>query len=1647
MPLALDTVVKQLTDSGIIAPGKLENFVPPKADPKDGEELLRELFKKGLLTKFQAQQFVAGKAKALVLGNYMLIDKIGAGGMGQVFKAEHRRMKRVVAIKMLPAAMLKDAAAVARFQREVEAAAKLEHPNIVHANDADEANGVHFLVMQYVEGQDLSALIKKDGPFSVAKAVNYILQAARGLEFAHGEGVIHRDIKPANLLLDKKGVVKILDMGLARLDHPGGDAATQAELTGTGAVMGTVDYMAPEQALNTKHADKRADIYSLGITLFYLIAGKCAYDGETLMEKLMAHQTKSIPSLKDVQASIPDSVQAIFAKMVAKKREDRYQSMTEVIGDLEKCQAGLSSTSPSAAVKTSSSPDTHTSDLTAASRNRLLETIALPESYVDPESKGPPWKNTKVLIGAGAAGFLFLLLGVIVIIRDKDGKEVSRVEVPEGGSLTVETQPSPKDAATPETTAPATPPPAVATTTPAVRWPLAPSKPEDIAWLHNELNAVVTLRSGPDKDLVVAAKDPVPNIPATIVGIQLHREGTAATTDEVLRRIASLVDLESLNGEFQRPGASVTKDGIKHLAALVNLRELFLGRFGPADTDYSFLERLPRLDKLDLSSQPFPNWAKQVGRLSQLRELSLFGMDTSKLADLNTCPQLTTITVRGFPDSLAERRKFATEVAKDLPRVRFVLQFRGTGEEIIEPTAPLPAVAATTPAVRWPLAPSKPEDIKRLLDAHAEVTLRTGATQYKLVKPGDALPAGPATVVGVKLAGGPVPTDDDGLLAIVAVFTDLEELYFERRGHTFTTQGLLKLKSLVELRRLSLHEFKDPAAGGTDLLKSLPHLEFIRLPFGTKVAEEWAAAVATRPSILEIDAYRAGVTDAGVAYLEKMPQLRKLGLADNVQISEAAIERLAAALPNCRIEYSSERDKNVRAIEPRTPPANRPASLTSVATGSAAAPVGPINAGRANSGEEDRAVAEWVIAGGGQAGIFNRGYINKLSDLPAQPYLLTELRLASNQQITPADARRLATLAQFDHLYFNLGEITPQALTELRDCPRLRLVAFDRTKFQPGALEAVLTMKRLVQIELLSCNLPDAFVRRLGELPNLRELRVSGDTVVTDAGLIGLAQSPPPNLAVLDLSGTTKVTAAGLSAIATLPHLRKLRLQDTKTDDQALRALAAAKGLAQINLFETQVTRAGADWLHETLGNCRVHVSALEQAGKLNGPAYQAVIRKLLTRGFGFFGCVGKSPGYLKPDAPWPDGAQITVERATLPETASLDDIRDLAQLLDLQVITDFGGKLPAGSLHELLPLKNLIELPALPGGDVPLASDNVQLLVSFPKLRSVRVCVDGDASIAAIAKMPHLTELWIYPKSKITDACLKSLVGVATLNTLTFNPTSPITRPAIEAFAAARPDVTVTWNNIVIEPPAASRPATATTTTQPTKPWNTPAFQAWVKHVQAMPADEQVKAVSKRLVELNPGFDGAVTDMGGKGSPKIEKGVVTEFGFFTDHVTDISPIRVFGGLKNLKCDGPYRNGLYRGVLSDLSPLQGMPLTYLNCGGTAVSDLSPLTGMPLTILAVGTTKVSDLSPLQKMPLITLRCGGTQISNVSPLESCKSLNKLSVNNTKVAPASVAALQKALPNCKVDWDGEHRPLRPARAPSRRRRSLPLPARSRS
>ncbi len=377
MPLTVEQFTQRLTSSGVMSEDELRDWiaaVPVENRPGDSDQLARELVREKKLTKFQAEQLYAGKGSSLTLGNYVILDKLGQGGMGMVLKAEHKLMKRLVALKVMTGPGMKSAGAVKRFHREVEAVAKLTHSNIVAAFDADEAKGTHFLVMEFVEGDDLSQLVKKHGTLSVEQAIECVIQAARGLAHAHAERVIHRDIKPANLLLDKHGTVKILDMGLARLESGLSDVAgvAGAGLTQSGTIMGTVDYMSPEQAEDTRHADARADIYSLGCSLYFLLTGQPVYGGETMMKKLLAHRDAPIPSLRrpvaprqengtSMDAGLPDddrtgdarsafvsrsdtatleTLDSVFHKMIAKKPGDRYQSMGEVIADLERCRAG-----------------------------------------------------------------------------------------------------------------------------------------------------------------------------------------------------------------------------------------------------------------------------------------------------------------------------------------------------------------------------------------------------------------------------------------------------------------------------------------------------------------------------------------------------------------------------------------------------------------------------------------------------------------------------------------------------------------------------------------------------------------------------------------------------------------------------------------------------------------------------------------------------------------------------------------------------------------------------------------------------------------------------------------------------------------------------------------------------------------------------------------------------------------------------------------------------------------------------------------------------------------------------------------------------------------------------------------------------------
>lgn len=263
---------------------------------------------------------------------YEILQLLGQGGMGAVYKARHKRMDRFVALKVINVRLLDNPKAIERFQREVQAAARLDHPNIVRAHDADEAGGTHFLVMEFVEGIDLARYAEEKGPLPVAYACHFVRQAAQALQHAHERGMVHRDVKPHNLMLVRPrgqaavGLVKVMDFGLARLTVK---EASESGLTGDNALMGTMDYIAPEQAEDAHRADIRADIYSLGCTLAHLLAGRSLLAGGSVTEKLWAHMSGKLP-LTELPAGVPAELRAVLVKMTAKEPAQRYQTPGEV---------------------------------------------------------------------------------------------------------------------------------------------------------------------------------------------------------------------------------------------------------------------------------------------------------------------------------------------------------------------------------------------------------------------------------------------------------------------------------------------------------------------------------------------------------------------------------------------------------------------------------------------------------------------------------------------------------------------------------------------------------------------------------------------------------------------------------------------------------------------------------------------------------------------------------------------------------------------------------------------------------------------------------------------------------------------------------------------------------------------------------------------------------------------------------------------------------------------------------------------------------------------------------------------------------------------------------------------------------------------
>lgn len=334
-PSTIEEFLELLRRSELVDQARLDAYLKrvqaAGAMPAHPKKLAGALVREGFLTFFQHDQLLEGKWRGFTIGKYHVMELLGAGGGGVVYLCRHRLMGHRVAIKVLARSLSDNPQALERFFREAQVVAALQHPNIVRAHDVDQDGPLHFLVMEYVEGSGLDRYVRKLGPLNFCWAAWCVRQAALGLQHAHEAGLVHRDIKPANLLVDRQGVVRLLDLGLARFFNEQPDDATPRN----NQLLGTADYISPEQAINSDLVDIRSDIYSLGATFYFLLTAQPPFAEKNLAQKLIAHQMKEPAPIGKLRAGVPPALTDVVARMMAKDPARRYQVPREVLAALE----------------------------------------------------------------------------------------------------------------------------------------------------------------------------------------------------------------------------------------------------------------------------------------------------------------------------------------------------------------------------------------------------------------------------------------------------------------------------------------------------------------------------------------------------------------------------------------------------------------------------------------------------------------------------------------------------------------------------------------------------------------------------------------------------------------------------------------------------------------------------------------------------------------------------------------------------------------------------------------------------------------------------------------------------------------------------------------------------------------------------------------------------------------------------------------------------------------------------------------------------------------------------------------------------------------------------------------------------------------
>jgi len=429
-------LLKLLEKSGIADQDELKESLGSLSVKMDGsavgtQELTDHLIESGIITKWHADKLLAGKYKGFFLDKYKLLGHLGTGGMSSVYLAESKNTRKKRAIKVLPKKKVSDKSYLDRFYREGKAAASLNHPNIVRVYDINNAGDTHYMVMEYVQGKDLYETVRDDGAMPINEAVDSIFQSAEGLLHAHEKGMVHRDVKPANLLRTDSNSIKILDLGLALFNTEGEESLT---VLYNEKVMGTADYLSPEQAVNSHTVDHRADIYSLGCTLYFLVTGRPPYDKGTLAQRIAMHQTKEPDSILDSREDCPQGLVDICTKMMRKNPDDRFADCNEVMKTLDEYRKspdtfGIDLPPPTPVVQKEPEPakEVETEPVAAKSSDPFSIDTMIPGASSKRIAKAPSIRRKrrksapKWLVPALIIGMISALVAVLVLMSQMVG--------------------------------------------------------------------------------------------------------------------------------------------------------------------------------------------------------------------------------------------------------------------------------------------------------------------------------------------------------------------------------------------------------------------------------------------------------------------------------------------------------------------------------------------------------------------------------------------------------------------------------------------------------------------------------------------------------------------------------------------------------------------------------------------------------------------------------------------------------------------------------------------------------------------------------------------------------------------------------------------------------------------------------------------------------------------------------------------------------------------------------------------------------------------------------------------------------------------------------------------------------------------------